>query len=109
MIAAGKLNRRIEIQKKTLTTDADGYKVESWEKLYTPMAYIQTVTGREFHAGRRLLADANMYFIIWYKSGITTQNRIKYNGKIHEILSVEDVSEAHREMHIVAKELMPGG
>lgn len=109
MIAAGKLNRRIEIQEKTLTADADGYKAESWEKLYTPMAYIQTVTGREFHAGRRLLADANMYFIIWYKSGITTQNRIKYNGKIHEILSVEDVSEAHREMHIVAKELMPGG
>lgn len=109
MIAAGKLNRRIEIQKKTLTPDADGYKVESWEKLYTPMAYIQTVTGREFHAGRRLLADANMYFIIWYKSGVTTQNRIKYNGKIHEILSVEDVGEAHREMHIVAKEVESGG
>ena len=109
MISAGKLNRRIDIQEKTITTDADGYKVESWETLHTPMANIQTVTGREFHAGRRLLADANMYFIIWYKAGVTTQNRIKYNGKIHEILSVEDVGEAHREMHIVAKELMPGG
>lgn len=109
MIAAGKLNRRIEIQKKTVTTDADGYKTETWDKLYAPMAWIQTVTGREFHAGRRLLADANMYFILWYRPDITTQNRIVYKSQIYEILSVEDVGEAHRELHIVAKVVMPGG
>ena len=30
MTPAGKKNRRIIIQRKTVTADADGYKIESW-------------------------------------------------------------------------------
>jgi len=109
MVPAGKKNRKIAIQTKTLTADSDGYKAETWATTYTVYAWVQNMTGREFFSAQKLNAEMQTLFIIGYISGITTANKVLYDSASYDILSVVDVGEAHRELHIAAKKVTYGG
>lgn len=109
MTPAGKKNRRIIIQRKTVTTDADGYKVESWATHKSPMAWVQNMTGREFYNAQKLFNEMNTLFITGYISGVTSADRILYGTTPYEILSVLDIGEAHTELHIACKRVNEGG
>ena len=109
MTPAGKKSRRIIIQRKTVTTDADGYKVESWATHKSVMAWVQNMTGREFYNAQKLFSEMNTLFIIGYISDITSADRVLYNSIPYEILSALDIGEAHVELHIACKKVVAGG
>lgn len=109
MTPAGNKNRRITIQRKTTATDTDGYKTETWATYKSCMAWIQNMTGREFYSAQKLNAETQTLFITGYVSGVTTADRVLYNSVAYDILSVIDIGEAHRELHIAAKRVTDGG
>jgi SPP1 family predicted phage head-tail adaptor len=102
---AGNLSRRITIQ--TLTeTNTYGDVVKSWTDERTVWCEIVTTGGGEFYAAQKLNAETTVLFKTRYFRGLTTKHRIKYCGRVYEILSVNDVGERRRELHISAKEVV---
>lgn len=109
MTPAGKRNRRVTIQRKTVASDADGYDTETWATYKSAMAWIQTMTGREFYSAQKLNAETQALFIVNYVSGITTKDRVLYGTRVFEILSVNNPNEGNAELQIACKEVVDGG
>lgn len=99
-------NRRIEIQSKSITYDSYNQPIETWTKVSIIWASVVTTGGGEFYAAQKLNATTQAVFKIRYGNGVTVFDRILYNGRIFEILAVNDVDEAHIELQISAKEVV---
>ena len=102
----GKLNRKIEIQSKTPTYNSLHEPIYVWATTLSVWAGIITTGGREFYAAQKVNALTEAVFKIRYNNKVTVKDRIEYNGRIFEILSVNDINEAHIEIQISAKELI---
>ena len=97
------LNRRITIQEKTVTYNSYNEPIETWIDLKTVWAGIINTGGGEFYAAQKLYASTEVVFRIRYQNSISVENRINYDGTIHEILAINDVDGAHVEYQIAAK------
>lgn len=88
---AGLLDRRVTLQQRTLTQDAQGQHVESWSTLATVWATKRDVTGREFVAAQGANADASTVFQIRWRSDVSVLNQVAYEGVTHEIVHVAEI------------------
>jgi SPP1 family predicted phage head-tail adaptor len=103
---AGALNRRIIIQKKQMSRDADGYPAEIWVTQSVRWAQVLTTGGGEFYAAQRVNAETTAVFKTRYVQGINTGMRIKYGERIFDILSISDTDGQRKELSISAKEIV---
>lgn len=103
---AGRLNRRITVQRKAVTYDAYNEPIESWADKYTVWAEVITSGGGEFYAAQKLNAQTTAVFKIRYTKAFTTLDRIKYESRIFEILSLNNIDGDRVELHISAKEVV---
>ncbi len=108
MIRAGDLDKRITVQKKTVTYNAYNEPIEIWSELDTIWA--ETITkdgkGREFTAAQKLFAETTVVFRVRYRSEFTPLNRISYSGRVFEILGVVDVDFDHVDQRFACKEVV---
>jgi SPP1 family predicted phage head-tail adaptor len=90
---AGKLDRRITIQRKSVTESGSGEPIETWADLATVWAQARPLRGDERFATRQLVGTAVMTFHIRYRGdlAITVKDRISYDGKLWDILDVREV------------------
>lgn len=90
---AGRLDRRIVIQKKTLTHDEWGEEVETWADLMTVWAQQQPDRGDERFAHQQLLGTAAMTFVIRARPdlALTVEHRISYHGRTWDITDVREL------------------
>jgi SPP1 family predicted phage head-tail adaptor len=86
----GLLDRKITIRVKTVTRGSAGGPAESWADLATVYAQLVNTAGREFRASGSLRAETTHVFRIRYRSDLTTQHRITYNGAAHDILQITE-------------------
>jgi SPP1 family predicted phage head-tail adaptor len=106
MIQPGALNKHITIIKNTGTTsDAYNNPVPVWTDSSTRWAQVITEGGREFYAAQRVQAETKVLFKLRYTNAIDVKDRIRYDGKVYEILSVTDVNAGRVELNISAKEV----
>lgn len=103
---AGKLNRRITVQKKTITYDSYNQPIETWKDTYTIWAEVLTSGGGEFYAAQKVNAETQAVFNVRYTKSIGVLDRINYDNRIFEILSVNDVNAGRTELQISAKEVV---
>jgi SPP1 family predicted phage head-tail adaptor len=101
---AGSLRHQITIQTKTATTDAYGGPVDVWEDLETVWAAVEPLQGRELVTAQAVNAETTTRITIRYREGVTPANRIVFEGKYYNLLSVVDTDLKHREMIILASE-----
>lgn len=95
---AGKLNRKITLESLTQTRDVEGGLVDSWTTFATPWAKVSNLSGNERrvtdHGGK--VGEARTEFVIRYLPGVTSKMRVSYDGKLYDIVHVNDFGEAHR-------------
>lgn len=107
---AGSLNRRIVIQKKSVTYDSYNQPIEAWEDKYMVSAKVINSGGGEFYAAQKVYAETQVLFKIRYTKNTKTINemdRIKYDGRIFEIIAPpNDVNGMRTELQISAKEVV---
>lgn len=101
----GNLDRRITVEEKTLSQDATGQETESWSDKWTLWAQIADTfggqTGKEVYEADKETAIRQLIFRIRYKSAINaTDHRIKYDGKIYDILEVKEDLEQSRKQYM---------
>lgn len=101
-----RLNVQITIQTKSTTYNTYGEPVDTWADTHTVWAGFISKGGSEFYGAQKLNASTTAVVSMWYISGITTENRIKYGSRYFEILNVNNADEANNELLLSVKEVV---
>jgi len=90
-IRAGQLDRQITFISKTVTVGtANSDYINGWAIGTTVWAKKTDLPGSEVVADDRVTYVQKTVWTIRYLTGINTENRLVYNGKIYEILSITE-------------------
>lgn len=90
-MSAGQLDRRITIEQETETVSPSGGVVVTWATVATVWAAKMDVRPRERYAAATDLATETTTFRIRWRSGITPEMRITYDGKVYNIEGIAEV------------------
>lgn len=88
---AGKLDRRITIQRKTVTRGEYNAPVESWNDLITVWAQQRPNRGSERFTASEIHGQQVMTFHIRYRDDLFVTDRIFYQAKPWQILDIREV------------------
>ena len=93
-IRRGELDREVAFLKPIKSNgSANSDRVDGWEKVTTDpdvFAKKKDLPGRDIEVAGRLTYAQRTIFIVDYRSDLTTENRIYYNSKVYEIISLND-------------------
>ena len=107
----GKMNVFIDIVQKKVTTDDEGFKVETDEVLASVRAYREGRHGSEKWANRAVFSEATDLFRFRCIPGltVTTAHFIRCGDTRFNITSVEDVKGRGMYLEVLAKEVIASG
>lgn len=88
---AGKLDRSISIERKTESVSATGAVVTAWQVIAAVRAELVTQSADEFLTGFGEAENGSVIFRIRYLAGVTTTDRVTYDGKNYDIKEVFEV------------------
>ncbi|MBN9335381.1 phage head closure protein [Devosia sp.] len=89
---AGSLDRTIEIQTFSTTgTTPAGTPIEAWSKFATLRAAIVQSTAAEYLRGYGEGASTVMIFRTWWKSGVTADHRVRFDGRNFNIREIKEL------------------
>jgi SPP1 family predicted phage head-tail adaptor len=106
MRRAGLINQRITIQTNTPTRGTDGASLDSWADTATVWAQKVNQGSREFEAAHKVNSETTDLFIIRYRSGITTKNRVKYGTRLYNIIGAPDPDGGQVKLQLLCKEVL---
>jgi SPP1 family predicted phage head-tail adaptor len=107
MLNAGKLNKRISIERSVAGSPAVnefGEPVVIWDELAEVWAAAEPLSGREFWAQQQVQSEITTRFRIRYRTDILTGMRVVYNSAIYMIKSIIDPLEEHEELQLMCSE-----
>jgi len=90
---AGRLNKRVQFQRRTLTQDVSGATVSTYAPFATVWASVRTPGGFERLAGEVESVRTILTHQVQVRAGSVTpkpSDRILWSGRVLEILSVAD-------------------
>lgn len=106
MACAGERNTKITIKKDYYIRNDYGEMVADWKNLCVVWAKFITSGGREFYKAQRINAETTAVFVIQYIRGLKTQYRITMQGRVFDILSIDNTNNQNKELVISAKEVV---
>lgn len=98
---AGRLNQSIQIQRYALTRDSYGQESRTWALLSTVRAEVKELAETENENAGKVDGQTRYKVTIRY-TDITKKDRIIWNSKTLEVLSVVDPSHRRTELNITA-------
>ena len=95
-LSAGKLNKKISLQRITRTPDGGGGYTESWTEYAKTWAHVKPKTGNEIFSGMQLEANITHDIMIRYRSDILPNDKIVLEtSRELNIRSIIDLEERH--------------
>ena len=88
---AGKLDRRIVIERAVISRDAFNAPVETWVPVATVWAQQRPNRGAERFAAQEVAGSAVMSFHLRYRKDITVKDRIRYQDRLWNITDVREI------------------
>lgn len=104
-VDAGKLRHRVAIERATFAQNSLGENVPTWAILATVWGSVDPLRGREAFMIQQYQADADFRIRIRFYPGITTKDRLVYNGRVFNIININNLAERDRTLEIICKEL----
>ena len=100
-VCTGDLNRRITLNSRTLNTPQTSvYYTHSFVDSIATWANVETVKGKEIFGGTNMDERISHIFRIRYRSGITSEHWIKFNGDNYDIIEIENPEEENNFLYI---------
>lgn len=90
MIQAGELRRNILIKRKSMVKDEFGGNKESWYNHLSLRANVKYITGGENIDGKEIFNNVKIQYTTYYRD-IKETDRILYNNKEYNILSINEI------------------
>ena len=103
---AGKLDKLISIEQRTLTQDAAGQEYETWVSIATVYANVKPLIGKDYLAAKQTVDELSHDITIRYRRGIKPKMRVNYLGRIIEIVAVIDPNESREWLYLKCKEVI---
>ncbi len=101
----GKLRHRIAIQRYVQGESEIGDPIQYWDTLCHAWASIEPISGREFWEAERIAAEITHKVTMRPTETRTIpKDRIVFDSRILEIVSVLDIEERGRELNLLCKE-----
>jgi SPP1 family predicted phage head-tail adaptor len=88
---AGSLDRRIELQHRTLTQNAQHENIESFATYATVWAGKADLVGREFFAAEQVQAETATKFRLRYRDDVLLTDRLVCNGVTYDLKHVAEI------------------
>ncbi|AFC28393.1 phage head-tail adaptor, putative [Paenibacillus mucilaginosus 3016] len=104
-----KYNRRIHILQPVRGEDNEGIPVITWAPIICLWAAVKPLRGREYFQAAAINQENTLRVEIRYRTGITSEMRVQYAGKLYNINAILDPDEAHRELHLMCLEVQEHG
>lgn len=103
----GKLDRRITIQSPVITDgSANSDIINSWTDVVSVWAWVIEKAGNELVEADRITHVQNIVFRIRYRTNVTLQMRIVFNGFAYRILSIINNASSRNRYLDIATELL---
>lgn len=106
---AGRLDRRVVVQYKSVTKDSYGQEVITWVTRCTLWGEVRPLTGREFMEGRQETAEVSTRIVVRYYPGIEPEDRatVVVDGVtiVYNVLAVLHVGTGRRELQLMCREI----
>ena len=99
---AGRLRHKIEIQQIDTGRDDAGGNLQTVTTVLSTRARADQSTGREYWASEHTATEYDVVFTIRYRTGITENMLVAYDGGRYKIKSIIDPSGYKRELKILA-------
>ncbi len=106
MTTAAIFRHRITLQELVTGQDEAGQPVQEWQDVATVWGAVEPLRGREYFAAAQVQAEVTTRIRIRYCRGIRPDMRVLYDGRLFDILSVIDPEERHRELQLMAREVI---
>ncbi len=108
MPRAGRMNRKIVIEKPSATQDAYGQPLDTWATHATVFAEMNPYPsmGKEADEGNQVHAEITHKIILRDRAGITANMRVKFGTRYFQILNTKRPYERGHELHLLCRELM---
>ncbi|MGV1752492.1 phage head closure protein [Agrobacterium sp. CG674] len=91
MLNIGNMDRRITIDRQTETVKPSGDVVKVWTPLAVVWAEVLQQTATEFFTGFGEAETGTMIFRVRYRPGITTADRITYQGQSYGLKEIKEL------------------
>lgn len=89
------MDRKIVIQRATVSRDAHGGEVLTWADYKTRWAEVRFQGGAEAQASNKETASLAVVFRFRHISDLTEKDRIVFNGSNHDIVGIIPEGRAH--------------
>ncbi|MEN1927598.1 phage head closure protein [Luteimonas sp. MJ250] len=100
---AQELAHKVTFDRKQEVIDpVTGYRTEEWVQVAEAYARVDPMLGRERLAALAVREHAETKFTMRYLTGITTHDRLKWNGEAWNVQSIVNVGGRNRETLIYA-------
>ena len=92
---AGLLDRRVTVQRRTLTRNEYGEQVETWTEYATVYAsrndFLVASTGKESFSALQTSAQETTRFRMRYRSDLLTTDRLVSDGRTYDIKQISEM------------------
>jgi len=88
-LQAGKLDRRVVLQRRTASPGPTGQPLETWAEIGPAWARVEWVSGTERQQTDQRTAAHEVTFEIRYRPGLSAATtRVMFDGDVFEVLSI---------------------
>ena len=102
----GRLRKFVDVERVVQPQDLAGQPQEGWHVITSVYANIEPMGGREYVSANQVVGEANTIIRMRALSGLTTKDRISWNGRKFEIVAISDKEERGREAELMCKEIV---
>jgi SPP1 family predicted phage head-tail adaptor len=95
MLNIGMMNRSITIERETETVSPSGDPRKTWTPVATVRAELIQQTASEFFTGFGEAETGTVIFRVRYRPGITTADRVTYDGTAYGIKEIKTIGRRH--------------
>jgi SPP1 family predicted phage head-tail adaptor len=103
MANGGKIDQRIQIQRKTLADDGAGGKTSTWATVATVWAGVTPMSGREMLDRGGMIAASKVRFVVRNNITVGETDRISWQGKVYNIREILDAGSRPLYLDIIAE------
>jgi SPP1 family predicted phage head-tail adaptor len=87
------LRHRIDIQSHVVSQSPAGFRSDAWTTVQTVWGKIQPKGGNERMLAKQVQAESTHTITIRYFAGLTTYNRLQYDGRTFNITNINNLEE----------------
>lgn len=103
---AGKLRRRVTIERPVVSQDGFGGEVVVWEAVATVWAAVEPILGREFVEARLEGGELTTRIRIRKRDDVAHKCRVRHGEDVYEVESVQHVRTENRELVLMCRQVL---